>query len=597
MPLSEVRPGMVCTASSVVSGLEPVDFDATVLSVMGAKPADAMIVMRFGGAAVADGGIGQGFSGSPVRCPDGTGTQRIIGAIAYGIGQYDNTIAGVTPIEAMLSMPTWGSAPTIPVIGSAPALQSPGKTATKGAAKKVSNKKASGKAASSTSARQVTGKPSSLPPLLLSGVRGPLAQRFVAAAAKAGRTLAIAPPAARKASVAASGLKPGDAVASTSVTGDIGASAIGTVSYVDGARVWAFGHPYAGAGATRALMERAEVTAMISSPQIGDQGTFKLGNAVAAIGTWGFDGSFGIAGQLGATPPTIPLSATVRTSSGAVLQSLSASLVDEREVRGGTSQALLPMAAGALAGSAVQLTGRSDTVAGAARTCTTITLRGESVPLFQCRDAVVPPSELAGAGVETGAADSVIAALAPALSAERFARLIDGVHVQVTLRGQSDRVQVRRVRVIGKLRAGKTARLRVTVVQGSTGETREIPAQIHIPRAAAGRRAGLVVYAQAQQADDESIFDLFADEAEAAAPRNLPRLRALYTKAGISGIRAAVIPGMRGKAARELLVDGGDEALSRKEKETIQRRVKLVSELPSVIGTGAVSLTLQVPRR
>ncbi len=164
MALGDVRPGMNCTASSVVSGLEPVDFSAQVISVEGATPQTATIVMRFGGAPIAETGIGQGFSGSPVRCTDAAGTPRIIGAIAYGIGQYDNFVGGVTPIEAMLTMPTRGTAPKVPVVGKSAA----GK-------KKPTSKKAAKRPARKATRAQVKTKPAvkktwgaARPPLQLS---------------------------------------------------------------------------------------------------------------------------------------------------------------------------------------------------------------------------------------------------------------------------------------------------------------------------------------------------------------------------------------------------------------------------------------------
>src|SRR5256885_10124130 len=60
---------------------------------------------RVSGPAIDATGIGPGFSGSPIYCPDGDGVQRVIGAISEGIGEYGNKVGLATPIEQMLAEP------------------------------------------------------------------------------------------------------------------------------------------------------------------------------------------------------------------------------------------------------------------------------------------------------------------------------------------------------------------------------------------------------------------------------------------------------------------------------------------------------------
>ncbi len=214
MPLSDVQPGMVCTASSVIQGEVPTTFDATVVGVYGGPaPAEALIIMRFSGAAIASTGIGQGFSGSPVTCPDGGGTPRVIGAISAGIGEYDNFVGGVTPIEAMLATPTWGEGATTSPLGEAAGAAAPARR----------------KATTSTTGGWVAGRPT----MQLSGPRGALAERIAKGATRAGIPLRVGPTATRKATSGGT-LAPGDAVAASIATGDAAIGAVGTVTYVDG---------------------------------------------------------------------------------------------------------------------------------------------------------------------------------------------------------------------------------------------------------------------------------------------------------------------------------------------------------------------------
>lgn len=592
MPLSEVRAGMACQAATVISGTEPVSFDATVISVEGGpRPTDAGIVMRFSGDAVAAGGIASGFSGSPVRCPRADGTLGVIGAIAYGIGQYDNLVGQVTPIEAMLGMPATADAPGAPAIG----VAAPSTTAAPAKSSKAAKK---ARAAASRAGTAATADPRSEIPLTLSGPKGPLAAAFTSAASKAGKRLLISPVANRSQAAAPAGLQPGDAIAATSVFGDVSAGAIGTVTYVDGDKVYAFGHPSSGTGAVRLQMERARISTIIASPTIGDQASYKLGTPIGAVGTIGFDGAFGVAGLLGAPPATIPVSATVRDAGGAIVQEAKASVVDERPVRGGSTGSLLALASAANAGTAMQRLTSQASISGSARACTTIYLKGEEKPLSECIDTIVPQAGAEG-GVETGIAEAVVGAIGPVASAERFLKLVDRVAVDVRFRREADTAEIIKVRAPKHPKAGSTITARVTVVQGTTGDERVIPVKVRIPRYAVGAPTGIVVLADAVEplpADEDALDALFADEESTPAPKTLASLRTQYTPSGISGLRAVVVPGIGGSAVKGGLLGDEDSELTDDDLESIIGRVKLVWELPAVAATGAASVTVN-PRR
>src|ERR1700761_6734804 len=84
MPLAQVHAGMQCTGYSVIQGTDISSFNVQVLDVAGGEAtADegARILIQVSGPAVDATGIGPGFSGSPIYCPDGAGGQRVISAI------------------------------------------------------------------------------------------------------------------------------------------------------------------------------------------------------------------------------------------------------------------------------------------------------------------------------------------------------------------------------------------------------------------------------------------------------------------------------------------------------------------------------------
>ena len=70
-------------------------------------------------------------------------------------------------------------------------------------------------------------------------------------------------------------------MAASLVTGDLKLGAIGTVTYVDGNQMLAFGHPFMSRGSTGYFMHNSYIFTVIPSKNI----PFKLGSVGAEIGT------------------------------------------------------------------------------------------------------------------------------------------------------------------------------------------------------------------------------------------------------------------------------------------------------------------------
>ena len=104
MPLSQVQAGMRCTGASVIRGTEVRTFNAEVLDVVDGDPAQIgpRILVSVSGPAVDATGVGPGFSGSPITCPDAAGVPRVVGAISESIGEYGGKVVLATPIESIL---------------------------------------------------------------------------------------------------------------------------------------------------------------------------------------------------------------------------------------------------------------------------------------------------------------------------------------------------------------------------------------------------------------------------------------------------------------------------------------------------------------
>ncbi len=89
-------------------------------------------------------------------------------------------------------------------------------------------------------------------------------------------------------------LVPGASVAVGLASGDLTAGAVGTVTYVDGAKVYAFGHPYTGTGRRSLLLQDAWVYAVVDNP-LGseDAASFKLAAPGHDVGALTYDGRDG----------------------------------------------------------------------------------------------------------------------------------------------------------------------------------------------------------------------------------------------------------------------------------------------------------------
>src|SRR5918994_4553923 len=99
MPIEEIRAGMVGIGRTVFQGSQLQDFKVTILGVLRnvQGPKRNLILAKLEGGPLAETGVAQGMSGSPVYI-DG----RLIGAVSYSIGAFPKeAIAGITPIAEM----------------------------------------------------------------------------------------------------------------------------------------------------------------------------------------------------------------------------------------------------------------------------------------------------------------------------------------------------------------------------------------------------------------------------------------------------------------------------------------------------------------
>lgn len=285
LPLSDVHPGMVGEARTVVSGTAIVTFPVTVIDVQRAAdgPGGTLILVRAEGPLIDQtGGVAEGMSGSPVYVTGADGVARVMGAVAFGTGDQANVIVGVTPIEQMIDSDTGTRANEV-----APSpLARPVRRAV------IVRGRAAARALEARRPDRVGLYP--LTRWAVAGVSRPLLGPLSKDLAPSGIQLtSIGPRTPRP----AASLVPGASLTALLVGGDVVVGAVGTVTYVDGTTVLGFGHPFLSAGRSRFLMGDAYVYQTIAAPITGS--SYKLAEPGTLQGMIVGDRADGVTGRLG----------------------------------------------------------------------------------------------------------------------------------------------------------------------------------------------------------------------------------------------------------------------------------------------------------
>lgn len=104
----------------------------------------------------------------------------------------------------------------------------------------------------------------------------------------------------------------GDSVSMQLSRGDYSLAAAGTVTYRDGDKVYAFGHPFLSLGVSDLPMSESHVVTVI--PNLNN--SFKLAVPDAMVGSMTQDRATGVFGKLGQAPKMIPVEINLETSRG-----------------------------------------------------------------------------------------------------------------------------------------------------------------------------------------------------------------------------------------------------------------------------------------
>lgn len=296
MPVDAVLPGMIGTGRTVYAGDTLVDFKVEIIATLSniTGPSRKLILARLSGGPVDQAGVIAGMSGSPVYIGG-----KLVGAVSYALGSFPKEpIAGITPIAEMLADIDTPSAGR-PASGDFAI----GATATPdevfAALRRVFTRASGG--------TDITSAVSAAP--YADGMLRPIGAALTIRGfdSVVGFDLgdafgegAVSDANARQAppNTTPRDLRPGDPVGASLMRGDFEMGATGTVTFVDGDRVYAFGHPFLGLGPTKMPMTRARVYTVLPSLQ----SSMKIADLGPAIGTVSQDRATAIGGTLGPKP-------------------------------------------------------------------------------------------------------------------------------------------------------------------------------------------------------------------------------------------------------------------------------------------------------
>jgi hypothetical protein len=359
--VAEIKPGMRGYGLTVFRGSEPSRFEVSVIDVLhNFRPAQDLILVRTDHPELQKATTVAGMSGSPIYL-DG----RLAGAYSYGWSFGKEPVAGVTPIANMMAeirrpiipeiWKTIGADPRAALtqkrrgqIASASAAQGNGDSTL--AVSSGAGGEAFGAAARigafgvlrrhavrlgllNPAAAPDHGQAGPRPlatPILMGGMESAAIQLLSDELSPFGLVALQAGGGGARKAASAQAAPPafvnGGAIAVQLMRGDISATAIGTVTYVDGDRLVAFGHPMLDAGQIALPTSTARVLHVLAS----ERQSFKIAEAVTPLGALVHDRLSTIVVDTKVVAETVPVTIRVHGVEGAPRQSWSVEVAAHR---------------------------------------------------------------------------------------------------------------------------------------------------------------------------------------------------------------------------------------------------------------------------
>jgi hypothetical protein len=307
--VDEVRAGMRGKGKTVMKGTKIESFDAEVLGVLkNTSPGRDLVLCRLSGLNLDKTGVIAGMSGSPVYL-DG----KLLGAVAYAWAFGKEPIAGVTPFSQMHSYVEAYERRDL-VEQKRPARVGLGRPVRIGSQQfdmvTVSQDFDEPQATAADGLWMV--------PLRTPLAAGGFTQHSLGLLRERLRSTGMVPMIGGSVSAKVAeheknvAIEPGAALSVALVTGDFDISGIGTVTHVEGKRVYGWGHPFFGAGTCEFPLMTGYVHTIYPRQSV----SFKMGSPLRTVGVINADVSTCIAGWLDREPDMLPVRMTVSRDPG-----------------------------------------------------------------------------------------------------------------------------------------------------------------------------------------------------------------------------------------------------------------------------------------
>jgi hypothetical protein len=323
--VDDVQAGMKGLGRTVMKGTKVETFEAEVLGVLkNTSPGRDMILCRLSGLNLEKTGVIAGMSGSPVYI-----NGKLLGAVAYAWPFGKEPIAGITPFAQMhMYVESYERRDLVEKLG--PTRVGLRKPLVIGGAEfdnvTVCQDVDDAQATSADGLWMVPLRT----PLVASGFtahslsllrsrfkgNGWLPMQGGGAASKIAAQEKDTP------------LEPGGPLAVALITGDFDLSGIGTVTHIEGNRVYGWGHPFFGLGGC----EFPLMTGYIHTVYPRQTVSFKMGSPLRTVGVINADVSTGIAGWLDRKTDLLPVRMTVARTPGESAKTFNVAMVRQRSL-------------------------------------------------------------------------------------------------------------------------------------------------------------------------------------------------------------------------------------------------------------------------
>jgi hypothetical protein len=323
--VDDVRAGMKGVGRTVLHGTKVEEFQVEVLGVLkNTSPGRDLVLCRLSGLDLEKTGVIAGMSGSPVYLDN-----KLLGAVAYAWAFGKEPIAGITPFSQMhgfveayerrdlveetkptrvgLRAPLSIDGAKYDSVTVAPDWNAPEATASDGLWMMPLRTPiaTSGFTAHSLSLLREKFQSCGLVPMQGGGASAKVAQE------------------AKNVE-----LEPGGPLVVAMVTGDFDMSGIGTVTHIEGSRVYGWGHPFMGLG----TCEFPLMTGFIHTIYPRQSVSFKMGSPLRTVGVINADVSTGIAGWTGRKPDMLPVRTTVTREPDGESRTFNVEMVRQRSM-------------------------------------------------------------------------------------------------------------------------------------------------------------------------------------------------------------------------------------------------------------------------